>query len=531
MSDFLKGFSQDNYQETRKKTEQDQAQDKNVTGATGQTPLDRDGDRAKKSIDIPENAREELFEKDPDLEKKRKRKLILIVAGILVGCLVIGLPYYFSRRVKVPNFVESNPEQVQTWALRNNIFVEIEEEFNLEYNRNVVIAQTPAAGETLFKGGSIGIVVSKGPDPDERLELPDFSTMSIYEIEQWIDEYRADNINISRVYDDTVPVNRFIKIEFRDSAVTAENYRRKDRATITISRGPEEFAQDIEVKDFKGKLESEVVSWAETEGIELHIERAYSDTVPDGHVISQSIAPGTMIAKNEEMTITVSQGKAIYVPNFAGLSEEEAGAVAATANVSIQTIQQYHNNVKAGDLISQSIKPGTLLKEGGNTIILYYSLGKPFIPDMTGETREWVEQFFADLNSKKANLKYEFEEAHDGVTPKGTVIFNTHANSMVDTGRTITVTISEGVIITTGNWLGEDFTTDTLQEELTSLKDLGLKIIVEYVDPDPDIDPKPGSGTIIKLKKRSIKDGKVDDVNEGEQINTADYALVFEIAK
>ena len=318
MSDFLQGFSQDKYKKTPAKTEQEQAQDKNVMGAPGQTPLSKDENGAPKSTGLPDNARDELFEKDPDLEKKRKRRLILIIAGILVGCLVIALPYYFSRRVKVPDFVKSTPEQVQAWSLRNNIFVEIEEEFNLEYNRILVIAQTPAAGAILFKGGSIEIVVSKGPDPDERLELPNFSAMTIYEIEQWINEHRANNINITRAYDDTIPVNHFIKIEFRDPAVTAENYRRKDRATITISMGPEKFAKDIEVKDFKEKPIAEAESWAESAGIKLQIEEAYSDSVPEGMVISQSIAPGTMIAKNEEMTITVSKGKAIYAPNFAG---------------------------------------------------------------------------------------------------------------------------------------------------------------------------------------------------------------------
>ncbi|NLY39777.1 MAG: PASTA domain-containing protein [Firmicutes bacterium] len=516
MSDFLQGFSQDKYKKTPAKTEQEQAQDKNVMGAPGQTPLSKDENGAPKSTGLPDNARDELFEKDPDLEKKRKRRLILIIAGILVGCLVIALPYYFSRRVKVPDFVKSTPEQVQAWALRNNIFVEIEEEFNLEYNRNLVIAQTPAAGAILFKGGSIEIVVSKGPDPDERLELPNFSAMTIYEIEQWINEHRANNINITRAYDDTIPVNHFIKIEFRDPAVTAENYRRKDRATITISMGPEKFAKDIEVKDFKEKPIAEAESWAESAGIKLQIEEAYSDSVPEGMVISQSIAPGTMIAKNEEMTITVSKGKAIYAPNFAGLSEVEADALAATAGVQVQKVYYYHAKVKAGALISQSINPGTLLEEGRNTIILYYSLGKPYIPDFSLEnkTEADVELFFADLNSKKANLKLKRVYIYDGKTPKGTVIMNSHAGEIVDLDEIVTVTFSKGGRVVIKNYVGQLL--ENVIDELENLKaEQGLKYAIEYDEAD---------------KYKNAEDGEIVEQSKTGPMDTAEHVLILKVA-
>ena len=205
----------------------------------------------------------------------------------------------------MPDFTGGYAEQAQVWAVQNNIYIEIEEEYNLEYNRGIVISQTPAARQTIFKGGSMKMTVSKGPDPREHLELPDFP-LNLYEIEQWIAENRADHVSINRAHDDEVPVNRFIKLEFRDPEVTEETYKREDRMTITVSLGPEVFEKNIEVPDFKEEPKLKAIEWADSRGVELLVEESYSDTIPQSFIISQSITPGTKIAQNE-LTITVSR--------------------------------------------------------------------------------------------------------------------------------------------------------------------------------------------------------------------------------
>lgn len=432
---------------------------------------------------------------------------------MLAGCLLIGLLYYYANTVRLPDLVGGRAEHAQAWAVQNNIYIEMEEEYNLEYNRGLVISQSPAAEETLFKGGSVNMVVSMGPDPKERIELPDFSTMNIYEIERWIEEYRAENVTINRVYDDTVPVNRFVKKEFRDPSVTEQAYRREDRMTITISRGPEVFEKDLEVPDFTEEPESEALDWANSTGVTVHVEHAYSDTVPESCIIKQSIAPKTKIAKNEELTVTVSKGKALYAPSFSGLSREEAQLTANASGVTISIVEHYHNNVPAGSLISQSVSPGTLLVEGQNTIVLYYSSGLPFIPDLAGSSESDVVQFFVDMNDGKAKLSYEFKYIYDGGTPKGTVIINTHAGTRVPVGTFITVTISKGGRVIIDDYIGLCIDSEDMENEITKLKSQGLKVIIEYVESDND------SGIIVG-----------QSIEPGRRIDTAKEILILEVA-
>jgi beta-lactam-binding protein with PASTA domain len=511
MSDFLKGFSRDHYKKQRI------LEDRQTRQAAGDTAAGRPDritrEPGTEDTGIPENAREELYEKDPESGKRRIKRRIAIAAAILGTCLLIGAVIYFSRSVRLPDFTGGYAEQAQVWAVQNNIYIEIEEEYNLEYNRGIVISQTPAARQTIFKGGSMNMTVSKGPDPREHLELPDFSAMNLYEIEQWIAENRADNVSINRAHDDEVPVNRFIKLEFRDPEVTEETYKREDRMTITVSLGPEVFEKNIEVPDFKEEPKLKAVEWADSRGVELLVEESYSDTIPQSFIISQSITPGTKIAQNEKLTITVSKGRAIYAPSFASVPKDEAQIMAGAAGVTISIIERYHDSIGKDMLISQSVQPGTLLQEGQNTIVLYYSLGIPFIPDLSGQTEDDVVRMFAEMNNKSAGLAYKFEYVYDGKTPKGTVILNSPAGSRVPSGHTVTVFVSKGGKVIIKNYQGEKFDSEYMEKEIAKLESQGLKIVYNYVESNGE------SGTIVK-----------QSIDPYQEISTAESILFLDIA-
>ena len=198
-----------------------------------------------------DNVRYELFEKDPGSGKRRARRIIFSVLAVIIVLLLGGLLYYSSQVVKLPNLIGDYADRAEVWALQNNIFLELKEEFNTEFGRGIVIHQEPAPGEKLFKGDSVMMTVSRGINPDEHIPLPDFSQMELSEIQEWIEENKAENVTINWEYSDEVPSNRFIRKEFRSNAVTEENYKRKDRMIIVMSRGQQEIEKDIEVPNFR----------------------------------------------------------------------------------------------------------------------------------------------------------------------------------------------------------------------------------------------------------------------------------------
>lgn len=522
MSDFLSSFTPGKYDGTgkmppeKRSTEAEKKETAAPAAAQGFETAPKPAAETAYRQTVPEfdNVRYELFEKDPGSGKRRARRIIFSVLAVIVVLLLGGLLYYSSQVVKLPNLVGDYADKAEVWALQNNIFLELKEEFNTEFGRGIVIHQEPAPGEKLFKGDSVMMTVSRGLNPDEHIALPDFSQMELSEIQEWIEENKAENVTINWEYSDEVPSNRFIRKEFRSNAVTEENYKRKDRMIIVMSRGQQEIEKDIEVPNFREKPEMDATHWAETQDIELQVRKEYSDTVPKGYIISQSIPPKTMIDNNEELTITVSKGKAVYAPSLAGLSEEEAQQRAQDAGIMLMIIRQYHNDVEIGGLISQSVPAGTLLEEDHNSMIAYYSLGRPYIPDLSGKSENDVIQLVATMNNQKADLTCEYKYVNDDFIPKGTVVFNTHANKVVPVGSTFTVTVSRGSRVTIGDYVGKDYYSDEVTEEIQKLKDLGLKINIRTVPSFYE------SGTVVS-----------QSIPAGTQVNAADHLLVITLAE
>lgn len=544
MSDFLSNFGAENYQKLQKGKLQ--AEPKMEQAKAKEEPKERERitDQAKPAapkvtdnlaLELPENAREELYILDPESKSRRKKRRILFALLAVILCAAIGVLYYQSKIVQLPDFIGDYADKAEVWALQNNVFVKTEEAYSIEYDRGIVMAQEPGVAEKLRKGSAITITVSLGADPDEHIPLPDFTTMTLPEIEDWKAANKADNVVITRTYDETVPANHVIKAEFRDSSVTAETYRRRDRLTITVSRGPEEFEKDIEVPNFREKPEQDAVQWANSSGVELTVEHDYSDTVPAGYISYQSIPPKTMIAKNEPLTVIVSKGRAIYAPDFSGLSKDEALGAAAAAGVNLFTIERYHNTVELGGFIEQSVAPGTLLKDGRNTIIVYYSAGLPYIPDMAGRQENEAKQIFAALNEKKAEINYEIEYVYDKEAPKGTVLFNSPANTTVPVGSTVKVTVSKGSKVIIGNYVNKNYQSQPIAAELQKLRNEGLKISYRYVDSSVVDEPVSEDTPMHELPYPSYlwESGTIisQSIPPGTEIDAADHILVLEIAR
>ena len=96
-----------------------------------------------------------------------------------------------------------------------------------------------------------------------------------------------------------------------------------------VSKGPEdESALEVVVPNFKEMGIGECYIFANENGLVLQVEEEYDDFVPAGAIISQSIKPEEKVKKGTEITLVVSKGKMITVPDFAGYSKEKATAVA-----------------------------------------------------------------------------------------------------------------------------------------------------------------------------------------------------------
>jgi beta-lactam-binding protein with PASTA domain len=121
------------------------------------------------------------------------------------------------------------------------------------------------------------------------------------------------------------------------------------------------------------------------------VTQAYSSTVKQGLVISQSPAAGTMVALKSPVNFVISLGPPVTnVPNVVSMTNADAQSAIIAANLAVGTVtQSYSNTVVSGNIISSSPIAGATVIEG-TTVNLTVSLGQHLVavPDIVGMTQQ-----------------------------------------------------------------------------------------------------------------------------------------------
>ena len=117
---------------------------------------------------------------------------------------------------------------------------------------------------------------------------------------------------------------------------------------------------------------------------------AYSEDVPQGQVISQSVAAGTPLAHDSAVDIVLSKGREpLTVPTLSGLSASAAKSAIEDLGLVATPTEAYSDTVAEGQVISQQTREGSTLHRG-DSVAYTVSKGpeKVAIPDVVGLQRE-----------------------------------------------------------------------------------------------------------------------------------------------
>ena len=176
-----------------------------------------------------------------------------------------------------------------------------------------------------------------------------------------------------------------------------EEYSRGDDEGLVISQSPRAGSErekgtavnlvislgtePIEVPDFVDLSLSEATDLIGRLGLELGVvAEEYSETTPEGFVISQSVRVGSRVEQGERVDLVVSLGvesDTVTVPDFIGLYFWEAFELIHTANLGLGWFEEeYDEGVEEGYVISQSLRAGDVV-DPGTVIDLVISLGAP----------------------------------------------------------------------------------------------------------------------------------------------------------
>ncbi len=431
----------------------------------------------------PESFAEEQFEYIKDGGKTRRLVLLGGMAVVLVAAVfaIISL----TGRVNVPDLTGMPLDEAYIWSQKNKVTLAVRNEYSFDVDENIILSQDVEEGSKIKKNSIISVGVSLGPDPEELIAFPDLMGINLNEIEAWVCDHKLTGVRIETAYSDVVDENQVISYSLTDG--TEENFKRKNRVTITVSRGPEALSETIIVEDFSNKRVVEVQQWGTENGVPITLTEAFDANVAAGTVISQSVRKGTEIIRSDGITVVVSKGKPVTVPDFTAMVADEASSWARSNNITLTIIEIYTSSHNKGKIYKQNVAVGKIIPEG-EVITVHCSLGQVAVSSYIGKTKLDILNWQQDVNGKGANIKLTFSEAFGEKGSAGTIINQSVANNLVNPGTTIAVVISKGMQLVMPDFAG------MTQEEVEDWnRYIGLKVLFDYQyieDEDEEIDSK-----------------------------------------
>lgn len=159
------------------------------------------------------------------------------------------------------------------------------------------------------------------------------------------------------------------------SAVSSDGFVKKSSANMLA--GGDSFDEDkIDVPNLVGQnydqLVAEVSSNTESDYQVLFSSRQFSDSVPEGCIISQQPEEGEKMSRGTAIVVVVSEGSALRtIPEIAGETLPDASEDVTSAGFVPKKSEAYSDSVPSGRVIGyQTVKEGSQMAYGTKVIIL-----------------------------------------------------------------------------------------------------------------------------------------------------------------
>ena len=330
----------------------------------------------------PDSYKEEVRVKVEKPKKQIDPKVFIITGVVVVVLGVLSYFLFFAPKIEMPNFVGQTKNDVAAWVKQQGITtsgIVFKDEYNFDNDEDVILDQSIEAGKKVKNDVKITFTISKGADPDEKVSVPDIKNMTKSEIESWIKENKLTKAKITTTYNETVEKDKVISYEVK--GVDEADFTRSSTMNISVSKGPQP-AGTVTVTDFKDKSYMEAESWAKTNKINLEKVEVFDDKVESGKIVSQSVAANKTMKQNETLTITVSKGKGVKVPDIYKMNEEEIKTWASTNGIIALNISSKYSN-EDGKVLSSNVKPGQTISTSDDVQITL-NAGKYFYADVEG---------------------------------------------------------------------------------------------------------------------------------------------------
>ena len=362
---------------------------------------------------------------------------------------VISLP----TQSYLPNFESENLTKAINWTEENNIKTDQNFEYSDTTQKYSVISQSEKA-ETLTKNlNTVDFVVSNGPDYNKEVILADMTGWNVDDVLDFVEENFLNNVTINFEENDSVDKETIIRQS------TTGTIKRSDSIIFTASLGNKEDLSPIKLEDLTSKSLLRASVYLGRNGIQYELKYEFSDKIEKGHVISSDPKKGTTVNPDEMVTLTISKGKEIKVPNLKNKTMAYVTKWMVENNLQINYSDRYDTEIESGRVIDSNYKEGDIIEEG-TTVDVTFSKG-PLKMKKFDNFKSW-----ADTNG----IKYEIKEEFNSDVEKDKIIKTSiEEGKTINLDDTITVYVSRGEAVKV-----PDFSGNTKSEAQKACDNSGL---------------------------------------------------------
>ena len=388
--------------------------------------------------------------------------LILSLVGYLVfNILVDNKIIKITKQKLVPNLMGMKLDDVKSWALDNNITVNINYEYSDTYKENEVISQNISTDVLLKNIKEINLIISGGPNYDKSVVISNMTGWNIDDALEEINKNLLNNVSIEYVKNDEYDKDIIIDQNIKGSI------KRNDKLILTVSLGI--VSDKVPMIDIKDKSLFDLELWLKRNGINYNIDYTYNDSIKRNGIISVSKNKDEEIdVNNDKLNVIVSKGKTIIVPNLLTMKLEDVTKWISDNNLKVEYNEAYDANIPLGGIIDCNYNENDEIEE--ETLIKITTSKGPLKMEefsSLNDFRSWAEKY---------NVKYKEEYQYNDSVTKGKIIkFSKQIGEVIGNNENITVYISNGKAISIPNFEGK-----SKNEASKTCTNLGLKCSFVY---------------------------------------------------
>lgn len=250
---------------------------------------------------------------------QRRRGLVWVVILILAALLATGAGWFFGMgpgaAAAVPAVANKTVAQAQQLLDTVGFHSTTSDVFDDDVPTGLVVGSEPAAGTEIRKFQPVSLLVSKGP---QLFSLPDLTHGNLDDAKMALNGAGMALGTVTEKFDDQAAAGSVLS---QDPAAGTPA-RHGTPVGITVSKGP----QPLPVPSVVRKKGDDAVAAIEAAGLTAKVapDRVFDRNVPEGAVVSQTPADGTL-TRGGTVTLTLSKGpKMVAVPSFIGKQAAEA---------------------------------------------------------------------------------------------------------------------------------------------------------------------------------------------------------------